>query len=288
MKDIEKNLIENKNSFTYYYYWIKLLFLSMFEWQNLPAGCDSDFIETNLFDKGMVCFANSNDYGIINLSVNSQYDRNFYDKPINFIGNAGSFTMECNPLNSVIVQNNMLLLPSSAFALYFAEKISKIDRIYDINLLGQKTPVIYTASKEEEASLQAILNNIYSNNPILKVKKGYDLNSHVEALETKVPFLLDKLRDEKNSCMAEILTFMGINNVNITKKERLITQEAESNNELINMDLHIFLSKRQEACEKINKLFGTNISVVTRKEIVTKFNSMLDNYLNKEDNNDTL
>lgn len=283
MKNDEMNkiLIANRNSFIFYYYWIKLLFLSMFKWENLPLGCDSDFIELNLFEKGIVSFANSDKYGIINLEVLGQ-DYNNYNKISFFTGSAGDFKMQCNPYNSVIVQNNILNIPSMGFACYFAEKISKIDRLYDTNLINQKTPLIFKASPEEYHTLQNIINDIYSNSPIIKTKKNYKLNDNVEVLETKVDYLLDKLRDEKNSCFAEILTFMGINNVNIDKKERLISSEANANNELISMDLHIFLSKRQEAVEKINKLFGTNISVVSNKEIVSKFNSMIDKLNNNQ------
>lgn len=279
-KDKEKSVALNMRSFVFYYLWIKLLCLNMFKWENLPAGCDSDFIEKQLFENGRVIFANNKKYGTINLQLADNFDRNIYDKPIKYTGKAGSFSMKCDFTNSVIIQNNILNIPTMPIAAFFADKISKVDRVYDVNLLGQKTPVIFTCSPEELMTLENIINDIYSNVPVLKLKEKYKLNDQISCLETKVPYLLDKLRDDKVSVMSELLTFIGIKNVNITKKERLVSDEANSNNELTELDLLMFLDKRQECIKQFNTMFGTNIKVTARKNIIEKFNSELDK-LNK-------
>jgi len=284
-KRLNTALLQNKNSFVYYYYWIKLLCMTMFKWKNLPNGCDSDFIERKLFENGRVIFAKNKKYDIINLTLGEHYDINVYDKPIIYKGFAGDFEMECDFNNSYIIQNNILNLPTMPIACFFADKISKVDRVYDVNLLGQKTPLIFKASPEEIYTLEQIINDIYSNVPILKTKNNFNLNEKIEVLKTEVPYLLDKLRDDKLSVMSELLTFIGINNVNITKKERLVTAEAEGNNELTEMDLQIFLSKRQEGAEKVNELFGTNIEVECRKDVLKKFNETLKKLESGEENN---
>jgi hypothetical protein len=61
------------------------------------------------------------------------------------------------------------------------------------------------------------------------------------------------------------MTFMGINNANMDKRERLVDDEVRANNEQVEMSYQIMLKAREMACEKINKLFGTNISVELRK-----------------------
>ena len=287
MKQIDKAKIMKRNSFLFYYNWLKLLCLTMLEWKNLPEGCDADFIEKNLFENGRVNFTNHPEYGIINLAIGDNYERNVYDKPIRYKGYAGNFDYDCDFNNSVIVQNNILNFPTMPIACYFAEKISRIDRVYDVNLLGQKTPLIFQASQTEMYTLENILNDLYSNVPIIKTKNNYDINNKIQTLETQVPYLLDKLRDDKTSCMAEALTFFGIKNVNITKKERLLSDEPNANNELTELDLQMFLAKRQEAVKEINKKFGTQIEVVARKDIIQKFNETL-KLLEEGENNDTV
>jgi hypothetical protein len=66
----------------------------------------------------------------------------------------------------------------------------------------------------------------------------------------------------------------------IDKKERLITDEANSNNELINLNLQSFLVPRQEACKQFNKLFGLE---GTDKELSVKVRSDLYNVIKKEE-----
>lgn len=98
---------------------------------------------------------------------------------------------------------------------------------------------------------------------------------------------LPDLRNEKNSIMNEFLTFIGINNVNINKKERLVEAEAEANNELISLDLNMFLNKRKEAISIINNKFGSNIKVEAEQNIIKKFNQMLETLENGGNKNDS-
>lgn len=62
----------------------------------------------------------------------------------------------------------------------------------------------------------------------------------------------------------------------IDKKERLITDEANSNNELINLNLQSYLAPRQEACKQFNEKFGF---LGTDKEISVRVRSDLHNII---------
>ena len=57
---------------------------------------------------------------------------------------------------------------------------------------------------------------------------------------------------------------LGINTLAVEKKERLITDEANANNEAIDFNIGAMLKARQDACEEINKMFGLNVSVTLR------------------------
>lgn len=62
----------------------------------------------------------------------------------------------------------------------------------------------------------------------------------------------------------------------VDKKERLITDEANSNNELINLNLQSYLAPRQEACRQFNEKFGFT---GTDKEISVRVRSDLHNVI---------
>ena len=65
----------------------------------------------------------------------------------------------------------------------------------------------------------------------------------------------------------------------IDKKERLIQDEANSNNELINLNLQSFLAPRQLACKQFNEKFGFT---GTDKEISVRVRSDLLNIIKRE------
>ena len=105
------------------------------------------------------------------------------------------------------------------------------------------------------------------NTPFIFGSKQFDLNNRLSVLKTDAPFLLDKLQLYKHDVWCEALTFLGINNANTDKKERLITDEVNSNNELINYYLNCFYKTRKDACDRINKKYGLNISIKLNKDI---------------------
>ena len=65
----------------------------------------------------------------------------------------------------------------------------------------------------------------------------------------------------------------------IDKKERLVSDEANSNNEVINLNLDSFFSPRKLACKQFNKLFGLE---GTDKEISVRLNADLHNVIKNE------
>lgn len=72
------------------------------------------------------------------------------------------------------------------------------------------------------------------------------------------------------------MTFLGVNNIMVDKKERLVTDEANSNNELINLNMQSFLFPRQEACRQFNEKFNLT---GTDKEISVRVRSDLHNII---------
>ena len=57
------------------------------------------------------------------------------------------------------------------------------------------------------------------------------------------------------------MTFLGIENSNTEKKERLVTDEINSNLGSVYAQRMARLNARKDACKKINSMFGLNIDV---------------------------
>ena len=57
------------------------------------------------------------------------------------------------------------------------------------------------------------------------------------------------------------MTLLGIENANMDKKERLVSDEVNANNQQVIASRNIWLSERKKAIEELNKKFNLNASV---------------------------
>ena len=81
----------------------------------------------------------------------------------------------------------------------------------------------------------------------------------IKSINTQAPFLADKLYAMKTQIWNEALTYLGISNVNIQKRERLLNDEVHRNMGATISSRYSRLQARRQACEKINKMFGLDI-----------------------------
>lgn len=253
----------NAYTFNDYYNRMKLLAMSVFKWENLPESCSERFLEMALFDYGKAVFCNDDILGILSLTCTPSAELNIYNDPVKYTAYSTNYSKEYNLSDIVLVRNNNLMLPTAWTVELFAYRIAKTERSIDVNVNAQKTPVLINCDERERLTLKNIYQKFDGNTPVIFGKKGIDL-TNFEVLKTEAPFVADKLEDYKKTVWNEFLTFIGINNSSIDKKERLIADEVNSNNQAISLSAQTMLLTRQKACEDFNKLFGGNISVKLR------------------------
>ena len=113
------------------------------------------------------------------------------------------------------------------------------------------------------------MKNLYKqyegNEPFIFGNKAMDVNG-LTVLKTDAPYVADKLYELKTQLWNEALTYLGISNINIVKKERLITDEVTRNQGGTVASRYSRLESRRQACEKINEMFGLNIWVDYRED----------------------
>ena len=158
----------------------------------------------------------------------------------------------------------------------FALRLYEAERTADINIKAQKTPVLLLMDEKQRLTMENIYSQYDGNKPVIFGDKNSLGENVIKAINTQAPFIADKIIDYKKEIWNEALTFLGINNIMIDKKERLITDEANSNNELINLNLQSYLAPRQEACRQFNEKFGFT---GTNKEISVRVRSDLHNII---------
>ena len=147
----------------------------------------------------------------------------------------------------------------------FARRLYNIDRIIDVNANAQKTPVLLQGTEKQRLTLLNLYKEYDGNAPFIFGDKNLDLNS-LKSLSTNAPYVCDKLYQLKTQIWNEALTYLGISNINIQKKERLISDEVTRNQGGTIASRYSRLESRRQAVKKINDMFGTNIEVNYRED----------------------
>lgn len=250
--------ISNNTTFQKYYNQFMLLALNMFEWENLPEGIETRHIEKPLIEYGYSFFYNDEDFGFVCLPCTIT-GFNIYNEPTRIQINNQIIHKSMDIDEGVLILNNDLRTGLYPIIINYASRLSEIETSINTNIFQQKFPFIVECSKDNEYSVRQMLKNIHENEPYILVKKKLDLMD-IKIDDLSVPYVADKLLDDKKKIESELLTLFGLNNV-ADKKERLIVDEANANNDYINRNVDLLYKNRKQACDKINEKFGLNISV---------------------------
>ena len=88
----------------------------------------------------------------------------------------------------------------------------------------------------------------------------------LKVLKTDAPYVADKLYALKTQLWNEALTYLGISNLNMQKKERLVSDEVIRSQGGVIASRHSRLEMRRQACKEINAMFGLDIWVDYRED----------------------
>ena len=256
----------NDLTFTDYYFRLMMLARTVYKWENLPNHMDEKWIERFLFREGKCVFFKDKEKGLMVMPCADTNQLNPYEEPVSLMPFGVGYRGE--PLEvgkeCVLIRNNDEMIPTAFTVKLFAYRLAEISRTIDININAQKTPSLIIGSEKQRLTLKNIYAQWNGNEPVIYGDKTLDPDA-LRVLKTDAPIVFPQLQIQKQSIWNECLTFLGINNANTEKRERLITDEVEANNLHIDLSAQCMLKSREKACEQINKLFGTNITVRLRE-----------------------
>ena len=264
LNDLQFNqsLLENRLSYLEYYELLEDIGLNCFKWKNLPSSVDERFLEMTLFEKGQAVFFKDDAMEkYLALTVMIGGELNVYRIPTkrNAYATNGYFN-KLTDKDSVLIFNNRIHTPSKLQVEIFAQRLYNIDRTIDVNVNGQKTPIAILCDENQRLTMENLYMKYEGNQPFIFGGKELDVKS-IQAINTGAPYVSDKLYELKREYWNEALTYLGVANVQTAKKERLITDEVNRSMGGVFASRLSRLNERQEACKKINEMFGLDISV---------------------------
>ena len=266
-KEIWESAYLNNRTYQQYYNRLTELAISMFEWKNLPEEIDERFLELTLFAQGQAVFFRDEEadaYVALTTMIGGNLDIYRIPKERRAFATNG-YNKALNETNSVLIFNNYLHTNSMLDVEMFAKRLYNIERTIDVNVNAQKTPVVVLCNEKQRLVMKNLYMQYQGNEPFIFGDKNLDLNG-VKAFSTEAPFVADKLYQLKTQVWNEALTYLGISNVNITKKERMISDEVLRSQGGTIASRYPRLEMRRKACEQINKMFGLNIECNYRED----------------------
>lgn len=262
--NFEESAFKNNAAFNYYVDRLTELAQSLFKWEDLPETVPDWFIERILFDEGHIVFFRDEDLGFLALPAALGPGENAYGVPmLRDITAVNGYHATRTENDSVIIYNNRLHLPDIGRVRMYAGRLAELDRVIDVNARAQKTPVLVQGTEKQRLSLLNLYKEYDGNAPVIFGDKNLDLNS-IRSISTGAPYVADRIYELKTKIWNEALTYLGISNLTINKKERLITDEVQRSQGGTLASRYSRLLARQKAAEEINKMFSLDIRVSFR------------------------
>nr|DAM25967.1 MAG TPA: upper collar protein [Caudoviricetes sp.] len=266
----ESALLNNRTYLQYYNRLLELA-INMYEWKNLPDTVDERFLELTLFSDGMAVYFRDEILGDLCLQTMIGGNLDVYRIPMERTAYAANgYQVRLDPTNSVIIFNNYTHTNSMLDIEMYARRLYNIERTIDVNVNAQKTPVMVIGSEAQRLTLKNLMMQYDGNEPFIYGDDKLNVNA-LNVLRLDAPYVADKLNILKRQIWNEALTYLGIENSNTEKKERLVTDEITSNLGGVEAQRFCRLNARRKAADQINAMFGTNITVDFREENKVKY-----------------
>lgn len=261
-------------NFTRIYDYYKMLALNMFTWENLPQTMNSRYIENALYENGLCLVNNDTNMGLISVPCNYGADMNINGESTEVITSGYNYIKTINYIKNkdcVLIRNNDLAKATREYIANYAERMLEVEMCIRANINQQKFPWFINATEKTKKALEIIFEKVENFEPFILANREIGLGDNaLEVLTMPTPYVADKLNEYKYELEREILTFLSLNN-NFEKKERLLTDEINSNNDFISTNAMLMYKNRLQACEEINKKFGLNVKVLPNKEMISKY-----------------
>lgn len=247
--------------------------MSVFEW-DLPETWNMDYFLYVLYCWGYVAVVNTDKFGVIPQGCGLKGYDVFY---------APTHAVIANPLLSGILEPRigtqcelLKLQPDFSGILdlvgHYAEQMALASQSVSVNLLNSKLSYVFTAkTKALSESLKKMYDQIASGEPAVvidsRLKNAADGEETWKAFEQNVGgnYIVTNLLADLRKIEAMFDTEIGIPNANTDKRERLIQDEVNANNIETYSKCAMWLENLQDACKRVNDMFGLSISVRWRE-----------------------
>ena len=250
---------------------LKKLF-GAFEFGGIPDEWDYDYMLTNLFIHGYIAITDTSAgvvplrCGITGIDIFNHPTRAIFANAV--LGNFERNLYGDNPATDcALVKIQYDFMGVMPIVDRYAALLALCDNSIAVNLRNSKVAFIgLVSSKQQAATFEKMYRDIDSGKPAVYAKKGDGLTTDdIYYNHVRETYIANDVQLLKQSIKNDFLTEIGLNNANTDKRERLIVDEVNANNDEVQANVQHWLDNIREGLKRANALFGLNLSIKLRK-----------------------
>ena len=274
---IPSALQPSNNAMSYYYrrYLAQRAF-SVYEFKNLPDNWDPEYLMFVLLTYGTCAVLNTDKFGVIPQQCGvSGY--NVYYRPTRAI--------VTNPLFGGKVYNLLIGQECELIRLspdwrgipdligHYADMMALVSASIVTNLYNSRLAYVFASNNKAGAeTFKAMYDKIMQGNPAVFIDKQLfsetgDPNWFTFQQDLHGTYITDLLQGAQRCLLSQFYSDIGIPNIPYEKTERLNMAESEINDYATNCLVDLWKRTMNATMDKVNKLFGLNISVDYNKQL---------------------
>lgn len=241
---------------------------SVFKWQ-LPKWWNKDYFRFVLYMSGYIAVVNTDKFGVIPQIAGLRGYNVFY---------APTHAIITNPLISGILepvideQCVVIKLTDDYMGIgdmisYYADLMALCGEAAGMNVVNSKLAFMIGAKNKAMAeSMKKMYDQVQAGNPLVVYDAKYSPEDNKDMIEfysqnLKENFIAPDILLTLKKIENEFASKIGLANVNSEKKERLTNDEVNANRDETYSIAELWLESLKDGCEKVNNMFGLEMSV---------------------------
>lgn len=250
--------------------------ISVFKWE-LPEDWDIDYFQYVLYLQGFIGVIDTPQFGVIPQNC-TLTGRNIFYQPNKIIVTNPLLESRGNNIYKLGEEAELIKFQPDYSGIgdlvsYYADLMAVTAEGLGLNILNTKLAYVLVADNKAMAeTLKKLYDRIASGEPAVAVDKNLinpetgKLSVELFAQNLQQNYIAGTMLDDLKKLDDNFCTEIGIDNANTQKKERLISSEVDANSQNIKAKSALWLDTMRRGVDRVNKLFGTDISVDYRQE----------------------
>lgn len=271
--------LRDNMAFAFFSRYLAQKILSVFKWST-PDTWDTDYLQCVLYRDGYVIITNTPEFGVIPQEGTLGGLNIYYEPKYALVTNPVIPSLRGQELNVYYGYADadcvvMKLTPDYAgvtdLIAHYAEQMALASQGIAMNLINSKLAYVFAAEDNSTATaFKKMFQKIASGDPAVFVdKKLFDdegnprWSTFTQNLQQN--YIAGDIISDLRKIEAEFDTKIGIANANTDKKERLISDEVNANNQETECISDLWLDNLREGIKRVNIMFpGVSLSVERR------------------------